>query len=1553
MSAELRPTDSIRAALAGKRVFLTGATGFLGKVFLAKLLRAVPDVGRVLVLIRRSNSGGGAAERLESEIVRSPGLAPLDPPLPFERVEAIEGDTGEPFLGLSEAAFAAIARRIDVVVHCAGLVDFSPPLDDALSVNVDGARNAITLAAAARAPLLHPSTCFVSGNRDGRIAETLALGDLPDRGRTGFDGFDGEREAEIARAEVERARAEVDDPSLLAREMALHGGSPASARKAAEAHVRTRLRDAGKERARRFGFPNSYTYSKGVAEQIVVAALARGEIPAATIVRPAILESADAFPCPGWNQGANTTAPILYMVHLGHRMWPTREGNILDVLPIDMAAGAMLAILARLLEGRAAPLYHLGSGDTNPIALARCIELSGLHERNRAVPGVHPLVSLALRELLPTIPVSKKVYDLVSLPAWLRVAKLAKEMGIPIGSVDRNLKKAAAVVEEYLPFIAGPRAIYETGNVRALRAELSPEERAAVGYEPEGIDWRRWWTQVHFPGLEKWVWPELDRLTKRTAKPAGRRSASANGSENGGSAHAAAPASAPPPAPEPAPAHEGTLLDLLEATLRRDDGALILERLDARAVRARVASGAARLRDRGIRAGDRVALCSENSPDWALSYFAILAAGATAIPLDATLAGAQVASLCRLGKARALYASARRREVFGKRLAGGAGGGRARAIEPLPLEDLVAPSENGAADFPDDFARDPEAPASLIFTSGTTGAPKGVLLPHRAFRSQVAALATVYELAPEDRILSVLPLHHAFEFTCGLLLPLAAGARISFAAAATPEAIRAALRRVRPTAMIAVPALLEAFLRAMRREVRALVPEPGRNAAEKAFVAAVAGHRALRDRTGLNLGRKLFARAHEAFGGSLRLLVSGGASLPRASFEALRGHGYDVYAGYRLTEAGPVVTACRPGRTPRAGSVGEPIPGAEARLSDGGEILVRGPGLMLGYDGDAAATAAAIDEDGWLHTGDLGRFDADGALSIAGRSKDVIVDAAGNTTYPDEVEQAYADIPDVTDLGVARVRLPGEDGKEVVGALVHAREGASRAAILDRLKSVGEGLPFPKRLKVVRFSDGPLPRTATRKVKRDEVSRTLAAILEAERARPARADAGALPPSGPDAPDVAAGLRARRLVAAIAGRDPTALSLETRLEEDLGLDSLARVELAAAVQEETRRPLDLESVKSISDLAHLLTPRSPLAPAPSPPPARALAPSPDPAPPALPNLVRRAGNSLLTWLQKKAYEGPLRTAVEGRAHIPAHTNALVVANHCSHLDLGLVKHALGEWGRHAASLGARDYFFSTPLRKFYFENFTEVLPLDRQDLSRERLDAVVERLLAGETVIIFPEGTRSTTGEMGPFRPGLGYLVMKARVGVLPLHLDGTHAALPKGASIPRSRDLGVRIGDFLPYEDLAGATEGLTRHEAYRAIGERVRGAIEGLRDGRTAPAPASPAGVAALLEALPGRHQPGRIDSSKTFYLKFGEGDADRYTIALSPARCAVQPGKGGGPADCVVKTTPEVLTKLLRDGELPSFEDIATGAFKTSDPDALRLLVEALGLAARAVR
>jgi long-chain acyl-CoA synthetase len=217
----------------------------------------------------------------------------------------------------------------------------------------------------------------------------------------------------------------------------------------------------------------------------------------------------------------------------------------------------------------------------------------------------------------------------------------------------------------------------------------------------------------------------------------------------------------------------------------------------------------------------------------------------------------------------------------------------------------------------------------------------------------------------------------------------------------------------------------------------------------------------------------------------------------------------------------------------------------------------------------------------------------------------------------------------------------------------------------------------------------------------------------------------------------------------------------------------------------------------------------------------------------VPEFLTTLGRGLLSAGQRALYGGVFDVQVTGETFIPQNQNFIVVANHTSHLDMGLVKVVLGEQGKRLTALAARDYFFDTPLKRAYFENFTNLIPMDRHGSLRESLRLAGEALKQGYNLLIFPEGTRSPTGELLEFKPTVGYLALTYRVDVLPLYLEGTYEALPKGAVIPKGKRLKVSIGPALPYGRLKDRTEGMARSESYREVARVVEAAVRALKGG------------------------------------------------------------------------------------------------------------------------
>jgi long-chain acyl-CoA synthetase len=1423
----------LRETYAGKRVLLTGAPGFLGKVYLSALLRYCPDVGQVILIIRADNDQA-LLDRFIRDIVTSPALDPLRDVhgmglLEFVRskITVLRGDLGAPNAGLSEADLVTASKDLDLVVHCAGLVDFVPPLDKALSGNVDGTLAVLDLARRAgpgRCAFIHVSTCFVCGLRPGVHPEHLDAREFPNRQRASFEGFDAKVELEHARRIVSRIKTEESlDPRVQAEMWDEADGSQRKAKRLAETRVKRRLVEAGIERANAWGWPNTYTYTKALAERLVDAAEGLGP---KAIVRPAVVESALRYPFPGWNQGINTSAPLVWMNANGTRYWPTNDDFFLDVIPVDLVCNALVTIGAAALDhSDARPLkqvYQLGTSDKNPFAMRRVVELASL-VYSKKPDAAEGMVGAFMRRHFEGIAVSQRTYDALGIPAARKVvdgvrglldriptptrpklSALLDTVKLKVRDTSKELEKAGQIVEIYLPFICNCPVTFRCDNARNLDAELTPEDRATFPFDPQLLDWRHYWTQVHIPGLERWAFPQL-RLQAGSG-----------------------PTGFEPVFP--------SLTELLEDRARF--GRIVLwRRLDAKGevvsrvtyeeALARSKAAAARLGREGVRPADRVLLLGENAPEWGLGYFGIQFAGATAVPLESGIEAARVMVLLRASRAKVALLTAQARATLGRELEERIAA-EGLAVKVMALEEVTAAVQKGEKlpSIPHEHELNPRAAASLIYTSGTTGAPKGVLLSHEAFCRQVRAIASLFPIGGDDRVLSVLPLHHGFEFSAGFLLPLYGGATVTYLHETTADSVRVGLDLVKPTAMIGVPALFDAWQRKVRRQVRARGAS-----AERAYEALLTFHRGFRARTGVNLGPRLFPEIHKAFGGSMRFLVSGGAALSRDIAIEFDGLGIDIFEGYGMTEAGPVITSNRPGELRTPGSVGPPIPECEVKVRDPdgegvGEVLCRSPSLFSAYDQDPDLTARTL-VDGWLHTGDLGRLDEHGHLHIVGRLKDAIVDGAGNTVHPDEVEDLYAGCPDVAELAVAGVALRG-DQHEVVAALVVPRtdvEGGvdgARERIKEFVRVQGEQVPFPKRVKVLQFTTRPLPRTPTRKVKRQDVGRMLAEMSRAAGERGAGGNTRRVRRPG------ARGWNVGQVFEEVAGVEASRVVPEASMAQDLGLDSISLAEVALALSEQLGKPApqSLVGVVTVGDLLALFDHSDRASTSAEPIQA-------EPRPIVFPEPVRKGVSQVLDVLSDWGMRAVLDAQVLGRGNIPHNTNAIIVANHSSHLDVGLVKHALGEYGQDLVSAGARDYFFKDTLRATYFENFTNVEPFDRHASVRESLERFVQLLRQGKTILIFPEGTRSTTGRLGSFKPGVGLLVQAAKVGILPIYMSGTYQSMPKGTLLPRRRPLEARIGPYLSPDKLLGLTESLGRRQQALRIVEAARSALCSLRDG------------------------------------------------------------------------------------------------------------------------
>jgi long-chain acyl-CoA synthetase len=304
------------------------------------------------------------------------------------------------------------------------------------------------------------------------------------------------------------------------------------------------------------------------------------------------------------------------------------------------------------------------------------------------------------------------------------------------------------------------------------------------------------------------------------------------------------------------------------------------------------------------------------------------------------------------------------------------------------------------------------------------------------------------------------------------------------------------------------------------------------------------------------------------------------------------------------------------------------------------------------------------------------------------------------------------------------------------------------------------------------------------------------------------------------------------IVATVSNRSRDEISLNSRLA-DLGFDSLMFVELATAIENaggSVTAPERLNEVQDLRELTSVVSRRPGVTP--SRDGSRGETKRIEDDEIAVPSFVQAAGNKAGDALQKLFYDRFLKTHYEGRSNVPPHTNFIVAANHTSHLDMGLTKMALGEAGKDMVVLAAADYFFDTRYKRAVIENFTNLVPMERTGSLRQSLRHARSFLDRGYNALIFPEGTRSLNGEMADFKPIIGYLALHAGVGILPIYLEGTHEAMPKGSNVIKSRSVGARIGRYLGVDELEEMTKGMPRAEAYRLIAAFVRHQVEDLRD-------------------------------------------------------------------------------------------------------------------------
>lgn len=819
--------------------------------------------------------------------------------------------------------------------------------------------------------------------------------------------------------------------------------------------------------------------------------------------------------------------------------------------------------------------------------------------------------------------------------------------------------------------------------------------------------------------------------------------------------------------------------------------------------------------DEGVMPGQKVALMAGNSPLWTAAYSGILLAGAVAVPMDTRLTRDEAANILADSEAAlVLY-------------------GPEAAMELLPAASTrVMNISTVDWQLREPLARThecrPEDTASLLYTSGTTGSPKAVVLSHDNFLSDARALFKHELVHSADNVLCILPLHHTYAFMTAFLAPMLVGASVTLPRAIDGPSIVEAANETGVTVLPAVPQLLELMLTKARERISS-APLPKRLL--MGGLIALSG--SLRRHTGLNLMGVL----RKPLGRRFRFFTSGGARLAPEVMIGMEALGFTVIEGYGLTETSPLA-AFNPLKKRKPGSVGIPLSPAEIRIfskpdppgpgspENGGqrvgEIGIRGPMVTAGYFRRDDENSIAF-QDGWFMSGDLGYLDSEGYLFITGRKKEVVVLNSGKNVYPEEVERHY--------LGSQLIKeICAYDDKGRLKAVIvpdyiymkGASIGNAGEAIRWEMDLLSRKLAPHNRVMGYSLRSEPLPRTPLGKLRRFVVKEQQKGL------QVKRKDDGTM-----DADETS------RRVARVLGRsmpEPGPVNASDNLELDLAIDSLERLALTVALEQEFSLKLPegfMSGVHTAGELAQGIRDMGgDGAPAVSVRSGQGL----DAVLATLPSKeeIQEAGchpgilNRPVTWaglLMVKAAMGVyFGLNARGLDNIPE-PPYIICPNHTSFLDGFAVGASLPQRVfRHTRLVGVEDFFRGRGGK--LFASLAHVIPIDAEVNLARALALSAHAIREQKSLIIFPEGGRSMDGELLEFRPGIGILALKLKVPVVPAYIHGAFGALAKGKNIPLPHKITVTYGKPVsPSEEMIGSDD-------FQAFADMVRKEVQRLKN-------------------------------------------------------------------------------------------------------------------------
>jgi long-chain acyl-CoA synthetase len=813
-----------------------------------------------------------------------------------------------------------------------------------------------------------------------------------------------------------------------------------------------------------------------------------------------------------------------------------------------------------------------------------------------------------------------------------------------------------------------------------------------------------------------------------------------------------------------------------------------------------------KITENGFARGSRLAILADNHPRWVACYLGIVASGCVVVPLDTALHDDQVAKLLKDSGTSAVFVDAK--HVPAARPAAeqlnigiilmDPERATNHSVQERWLGNLPAIFDSGPGKF-QPLPVNTDDLASLLYTSGTTADPKGVMLTHANFLGEVEAVFDWIDLGPNDALLGVLPLFHVLALMANLLLPLVKGSRVVYLETLNTTELMRALTERNITAFAVVPQFFNLIHERIFQEIKKRSP-----LTQKLFAAMVAVNRFTR-KFGVNLGRVLFGKIHNTLGPKMRYLATGGSRFDPDIARDFYDLGIDVMQALGLTETAAAIFVNSPNDIV-IGSVGKAMKGVEAKIADPqprddgppvGEVVVRGPMVMKGYWNRPDATAAVLRE-GWLYTGDLGYFDSRGHLFLTGRKKEVIVLSNGKNVYPEEIEAHYLKSPFIKEIAVMGLEgKAGQGGDRLHAVIVPNFDVLRQKKIVNAkevirfdIESLSPHIASTKRIGSYEIWQDDLPRTTTRKIKRFEVEKRVRANQSkggGDADVPAEKSLTADETAWLDQPDVQRGLNVIREAAHSA---PSTLRPTLNLELDLGLDSMQRIELLSKLEDELGGNVEesqLATIYTVRDLIDAVL-QSAASGAGSPRAAfagwQAILHE-DPTDPEVLSLRKPQPGFNLFWyplsriLQMISVD-LFHLRFSGLENLPKQGPFILSSNHQSYIDPIVMASVLPkELLVEAFAVGTSEIFGEGFMRRL--ARWLHVIVLDPDANLVPAMRAGAFGLRQGRVLILYPEGERSIDGTPRIFKKGAAILSIHMQVPIVPVAIEGFYDVWPRG----------------------------------------------------------------------------------------------------------------------------------------------------------------------------